>query len=259
MRGGAHRSLSLTAATASIRSALCPHGVLRAGINMSNFLLVSQPQGGPNGEPRGVSPGMAKALADTLGVELEMVTYKNPGLLADAAAADEWDVGLIGAEPARAQLISFTAPYAEIECTYLIPSGSPLKTVSDVDQPGVRVCVSARSAYDLWLTDNLESASLTRTGEPGLLLSRQLFDSGDFDALAGLRPWLLEQAATIEGATVLDGKFTAVQQAIGCVRARADGGASLFLERFVEEAKASGLVAELIAEYAQEGKLSVAP
>ena len=100
------RGLSIPVA-ASVRAALAPSGVLRAGINMSNFLLVSQR--GPQGEPRGVSPGLAQALADTLGVDLELVPYKNPGLLADAALKDEWDVGLIGAEPARAQTISFTA------------------------------------------------------------------------------------------------------------------------------------------------------
>ena len=96
-----------TAVAATVRSALAPTGVLRAGINMSNFLLVSER--GPNGEPRGVSPGMAKALADMLAVDLELIPYKNPGLLADAARRDEWDVGLIGAEPARAEFISFTA------------------------------------------------------------------------------------------------------------------------------------------------------
>lgn len=151
-------------------------------------------------------------------------------------------------------------PYAEIECTYLVPSGSPLQSIGDVDQTGVRVCVSARSAYDLWLTANLERASLTRTEEPGLDRSRAMFDTGEYDALAGLRPWLLDQTKTVEGgAAVLDGKFTAVQQAIGCVRARADGGSSLFLERFVAEAKASGMVGQLIAEFEQDGKLSVAP
>ena len=73
-----------------------------------------------------------------------------------------------------------------------------------------------------------------------------------------MRPWLLGQAETLPGATILDGKFTSVQQAIGAPRARADGGASLFLEQFVQQAKASGLVAELIAKHGQEGKLSVA-
>ena len=166
--------------------ALAPSGVLRAGINLSNFLLVSSR--GPAGEPQGVSPDLALALARALDVPLEPVLYKNPGLLADAATKDEWDVGLIGAEPARAQVISFTAPYAEIEATYLVPSGSALTSIADVDKPGVKICVSARSAYDLWLTKNLKHASLTRTDEPGLELSRKLWDTGEFDVLAGLRP-----------------------------------------------------------------------
>ena len=63
---------------------------------------------------------MAAAVANKLGVGLELVPFKNPGLLADAANKDKWDVGLIGAEPARAAVIAFTAPYCEIEATYLV-------------------------------------------------------------------------------------------------------------------------------------------
>lgn len=180
------------AVSATLRAALAPTGILRAGINLSNFLLVSSR--GPNGEPIGVAPDMAAALAERIGVPLQLVPYANPGLLGDAANSDEWDVGLIGAEPKRAETIAFTAPYAEIEATYMVLPDRDLHTVADVDRPGVRVCVSARAAYDLWLTANLQSASLTRTEEPGLERSRQLFDSGEFDALAGLRPWLLDQA-----------------------------------------------------------------
>jgi polar amino acid transport system substrate-binding protein len=245
-----------TGALASAAAALAPHGVLRAGINLSNFLLVSGR--GHNGEPQGVAPDMAASLSRELGVALEMVPYKNPGLLADAATRDEWDVGLIGAEPARAEVIAFTAPYVEIEATYLVPEGSRLSSLDAVDQPGVKICVSARSAYDLWLSANLKHATLTRTAEPSLDKSRALFDTGEFDVLAGLRPWLLGQAETLPGSTILEGKFTSVQQAIGTPRARADGGATLFLEQFVAQAKASGMVAELIAKHGQEGKLSVA-
>jgi polar amino acid transport system substrate-binding protein len=239
----------------AIASVLAPRGVLRAGINMSNFLLVSSR--GQAGEPIGVSPDMAAALAKQLNVELELVQYKNPGLLADAAPRDEWDVALIGAEPARAEHIHFTQPYAEIEATYLVKEGD-LRDIEDVDQRGVRICVSARSAYDLWLSANLKHATLTRTEEPGLELSRKLFDTGDFAALAGLRPWLLEQATSIEGARVLPGRFTAVQQAIGAPKARCDRDVARFLDAFVSEATASGLVASLIAKHGQEGRLSVA-
>ena len=182
----------MSVVSAAVRAALAPTGILRAGINLSNFLLVSSR--GPNGEPVGVAPDLAAALARRIGVPLQLVPYANPGLLGDAATCDEWDVGLIGAEPKRAETIAFTAPYAEIEATFMVLPDRGLDTVVDVDRPGVRVCVSARAAYDLWLTANLQSASLTRTEEPGLERSRKLFDSGEFDALAGLRPWLLDQA-----------------------------------------------------------------
>ena len=274
--------------SAALRAALAPTGILRAGINLSNFLLVSSR--GPNGEPVGVAPDMAASLARRIRVPLQLVPYANPGLLGDAATRDEWDVGLIGAEPKRAETIAFTAPYAEIEATFMVLPDRGLDTVADVDRPGVRVCVSARAAYDLWLTANLQSASLTRTEEPGLDRSRKLFDSGEFDALAGLRPWLLDQARRLAlsralprasarfrtrararvltgaapsqvetapaGTRVLDGSFTSVQQAIGTPRARGDGGATLFLEQFVAEAKASR-VASLIEKHGQTGRLVV--
>lgn len=82
---------------------------------------------------------------------VELVPYKNPGLLADAAVCDEWDVGLIGAEPQRAAVIAFTQPYVEIQATFLVPAGSALTSVGDVDRTGVRVAVSRRAAYCLWL------------------------------------------------------------------------------------------------------------
>ena len=108
--------------SAEIKAQLAPHGVLRAAINMSNFLLVTGRAA--NGDPEGVSPSMARAIADRLGVPVKYVPFPKPGELADAAEGDVWDIGNIGAEPARAQKIAFTAAYAEIEATYLVPAGS---------------------------------------------------------------------------------------------------------------------------------------
>ena len=240
----------------TVARALAPSGVLRAGINLSNFLLVSSR--GPNGEPQGVAPDMAAALANALDVPIELVPYKNPGLLADAADRDEWAVGLIGAEPQRAAVIAFSQPYVEIQATFLVPAGSPLRAIGDVDRDGVRVAVSRRAAYCLWLENNLRHATLLQTAEPGLDLSRELFLTEKCDALAGLRPWLLtQQAETLPGSTVLDGAFTSVMQSIGVPRGRADGGSSMFIEEFVGQAKASGLVQELIEKHGVAGRLSV--
>ena len=106
---------------------------------------------------------MARAIADRLGVPVKYVPFPKPGELADQAGQDVWDIGLIGAEPARAEKIAFTAAYAEIQATYMVPPGSPLKTIADVDRPGVRIAVAARSAYGLWLERNIAHATLIQS------------------------------------------------------------------------------------------------
>ena len=231
---------------------LAPAGTLRAGINLGNFLLVSGKS--PSGDPEGVAPDMARAIAERLGVKLKLVPFKTPGELADAAGSDVWDIGLIGAEPARAERIAFSAAYAEIEATYLVPAGSALRTIAEVDRPGIRIAVSARSAYDLWLVRNIRQAQLVHAD--GIDAAFNLFVNDKLEALASLRPRLLTDAVKLPGARILDGQFTAVQQAVGTARTNAAGAA--FLRGFVEEAKASGFVASLIARHHVAG-LSVAP
>lgn len=240
-------------ASKEVITQLAPHGVLRAAINMGNFLLVTGKRA--NGDPDGVSPDMAGAIAERLGVPVKYVPFARPGELADAAGTDAWDIGLIGAEPARAEKIDFTAAYVEIEATYLVPGGSPLKSIADVDRAGVRIAVTARSAYDLWLERNIKNATLVRANTGADTLA--MFVNDKLDALAGLRPGLLTDVQKVPGSTILDGQFTAVQQAIGTAKTNASGAA--FLKAFVEEAKSSGLVARLIEKHGVVGRLSVAP
>jgi polar amino acid transport system substrate-binding protein len=240
---------------ADIASELAPSGVLRAGINLSNILLVTGRTA--SGGPVGVAPDMAAAIAERLGLGVTYVTFPSPGELADAAVAPEaesWDIGLIAAEAKRAETIAFSPAYTEIEATYLVPAGSPIKSIEEVDKPGIRIAVSGRSAYDLYLSRTLKHAELVRG--KGLDGTVELFTSEPFDALAGLRPPLMDNLAKLPGARILDGRFTAVQQAIGTQKHKA--AAAAFLKDFVEEAKASGLVAQLIDKHGVTGKLLVA-
>jgi len=235
------------------RADLAPTGVLRAAINLSNFLLVTGKAA--NGDPEGVSPSMAVEVARRLGVEVVYVTFKTPGELADAATEDRWDIGLIGAEPARAVHIDFTAAYSEIEATYLVPPGSNITTVDEVDRPGRHIAVPARAAFELWLTDNIRHAKLHRaTGADGAF---KVFTEHHMDALAGLRAGLGKDAERLPGSRILDGQFAAVQQAIGVRKGRSAGAA--FLREFVEDAKKSGFVGELIKRFGVVGRLGVAP
>ena len=234
------------------KAELAPHGVLRAAINLSNFLLVTGRT--PDGDPVGVAPDMARAIADRLGVPVRYVPFPKPGELADAAGQDVWDIGLIGAEPARAELIEFTPAYVEIQSTYLVPPGSPLQSVDDVDRPGIRIAVAARTAYGLWLDRNIRHAELVHSDT--LDASFEQFEREKLDALAGLQPRLLADVERFPGARILPGQFAAVQQAVGTLRKNQAG--ARFLRDFVREAITSGMVAGLIAKHAVKG-LSVAP
>lgn len=231
-------------------------GTLRAGINLSNPLLVTGKAA--NGDPEGVSPSMAAALAKRLGLAVELVPFPSPGAAADALAEDAWDIILIAEEPQRAETIAFSGVYVEIEATYLVPDGSAIASVDDVDRPGKRIAISARSAYDLYLSRTIRHAELVRA--EGLKAAADLFRDGDaagsFDALAGLRPALIENQKEIAGSRVLDGRFTAVRQSIGTK----PGNTALRAEisAFVAESRAGGLVQTLIDGFGVTGKLTVA-
>jgi polar amino acid transport system substrate-binding protein len=200
---------------------------------------------------------MAAAIAQCLDVTLQRVPYASPALLADAAGRDEWDIGLIGAEPQRAQTIAFTAPYAQIEATYLVPAGSPLTEIAAVDAPGVRIAVTGGTAYGLWLDRNIRHADIQRTAT----MDETLADFRDrrLEALAGLRMRLVGDAAALPGSRLLEGRFMAVQQAIGVPRREDEltEEAVAWLGRFVAAATASGFVAERIRHHGVNG-LSVA-
>ena len=231
---------------------LAPTGVLRVGLNMANFLLVNDTT--DTGEPDGVSPAMARALAEKIGVPVSLVPFKGPGDVADAAADDVWDIANIAAEPERAKTINFSSAYCEIQATYLIPESSPVDTVNAVDAPGNRIAVKGRAAYDLWLTDHLEHATLIREEDHDTAFD--VFRRDSLDALAGLRPKLIEQQQTVPGFKLLNDSFTSVQQSIGCHPVRLEAAA--FIESFVQESIENGLVQSLIDKYQVTGKLSVA-
>ena len=242
----------MIAVTAELRSEFAPSGKLRIGINHSNFLLVNS--GSPHGAPRGVAPDLGAELARRLGLPLEYVSFASAGATAEGAKGGLWDVAFLGAEPQRANEIAFTPAYIEIPVTYLVPAGSKIESLADVDRIGVRVAVSAKSAYDLFLTRTLKNAQLQRA--EGLPAAFAMFKAQGLEALAGLRPGLLADAEKLPGSRLLEGQVTAVQQAIGTPKSREK--AAQYLRVFADDIKASGLVAKAIARHGVRGVI-VAP
>ncbi len=234
------------------RAELAPGGKLRAGINHSNFLIVTP--GSPFGAPKGIAPDLALELGRRAGVAVEFVSFDAAGKLADAVKEAAVDVGFLGNEPQRADVIAFSPAYVELPVTFLVPQGSPIRSLAEVDRPEVRIAVSARSAYDLYLSRNLEHAQLMRA--EGIPASARLFAERKLEALAGLKPGLMAEAQKMPGSRVLEGQITSVQQSIGAPKARR--AAAQFLRDFVEEIKRSGLVARTVEQHGVKG-INVAP
>jgi polar amino acid transport system substrate-binding protein len=234
------------------RKELAPSGKLRIGLNYGNFLLVLKDA--PDGAPRGIAPDLGRELGSRLGVPVEFVKFAQAGQLADAVRDGKCDVGFLGAEPQRAAEIAFTKAYLEIPVTFLVPAGSPIRSIADVDRAGVRIAVSARSAYDLYLSRTLKHAKLVRA--EGIDASYQLFIQERLEVLVGLKPRLVSDAEKLAGSRVLAGQVTGVQQAAGTSKSRSTG--ANYLRDFIEDIQGSGLVASTIERHGVKG-VTVAP
>jgi len=234
------------------RAELAPTGKMRVGINFQNTLLTRKDPA--TGEAGGIAIDLARELGRRLGMPVDIVPYKTAGQLADAIGTGDWDVAFLAADPQRANAIAFTAPYLEIETTYLVPAGSPFRSVADVDREGVRIAVGAKGGPDLALSRSLKHAQLVRA--PTVAAARKQFVTEKLDALAGLRPVLVADARDIPGSRVLEGRFSVVGQAVGTHPNRAAG--AQYLREFVEDIKATGLVARTIEKNGVRG-VSVAP
>jgi polar amino acid transport system substrate-binding protein len=216
---------------------LAPTGTLRAAINFGNPVLARKTA---SGEPAGVSVELARELGKRLGVPVELVFFDAAGKVFEAVKAGAWDIAFLAIDPVRAAEITFTQPYVVIEGTYMIAQNSPVKAIEDVDREGLRVSVGQGSAYDLFLTRALKKATLVRA--PTSAAAIELFaQGGGLDAAAGVKQPLAAFAAANPGFRVIEGRFMVIEQAMATPRGRE--GTHVYLRSFIDEMKASGMVA----------------
>lgn len=238
--------------SSSVRSDLAPTGRLRVGINYGNPVLAARDPG--SGDLRGVAVDLARELGKRLGVPVELVAYDAAGKMVEGLKTGAWDVAFLAIDPGREGEISFTAPYIEIEGTYLVPAGSPLRAIADIDREGVRIALAAGAAYDLFLNRALRNAKLVRAPDPKAAF--ELLVAGKAEALAGVRQTLVANAGQLPGSRVFDERFQAIGQALGMPKGRVAG--AKYLREFIEDVKASGLVAQAIEKAGVRG-ISIAP
>jgi polar amino acid transport system substrate-binding protein len=232
------------AQVAAARASLAPGGTLRVSINYGNAALASR---AADGTLSGVSVDIAHELARRLDVPLAMVPFDAAGKVTAVTTQNVWDVAFLARDPERAKEISFTAAYVVIDGNYVVPGGSPLNSVADVDRDGVRVAISARSAYDLFLTRTLKHAKLVHAGTTPEAVA--LFRAQKLDALAGVKQAMVQVVEADPGLRLITQPFMEINQAMGIVAGRPAGSA--YLDAFVEDIKANGFVAAALKRNGQ--------
>jgi len=233
-------------------SELAPGGKMRAAINFGNPILAARDPA--TGEPKGVSVDLARELGRRLGVAVEFVPFTAAGRVVDAVKTKSWDIAFVAIDPARAVDIAYSPPYVVIEGAYMVRNDSPIRINAEVDRAGNRVVVGRGSAYDLYLTRALKSATIVRSPTSPAVVD--MFMQEKFEVAAGVRQQLELDAKRVPGVRMLEGRFMVINQAMGTPQGRPAG--AKYLNEFVEEMKASGFVDEALKRHRIEGA-AVAP
>jgi len=234
-----------------ISKQLAPTGILRVGINMSNFLLVSGVNS--SGLPKGVSPDLGERIAKELNVPHKLVQYKRPGELADAVNKNQWDIGNIAFEPKRAETIDFTNSYVNIDANFLVRKIDNFKSNEDVSKAKVKIAVAERSAYDLWLSENFKDIELIRASS--IQNSHILFNDRKVNVLAGLKPKLIEELSKNDQVEIIEDPFTFIKQSVGIKKGHPQ--VIEFLNNFISKLINDGFIEQLLKKYKVDKKLSI--
>ena len=225
-----------TVPTPEARQALAPTGKLRVALQLANPLNVIRDSA--SGEMTGVGFDLGKELARRIGVPFEPVLYPSVGALLDSGKSGAWDVAFVGFSPARAEEWDFTGLHLEVEFGYLIPAGSAISTMADVDRPGIRISVQEKSGPDIFFSRTLKNTETVRaSSNPGAL---EALRSGRADVMGSIKPVLFEMSNQLPGSRVLDGRPGIDPHAMAMPKGRDLGVA--YARRFIEDAKSDGLL-----------------
>ena len=245
--------MNLPPPTPDLIPAFTPTGVLRASINLGNPILANRDPS--TGEPFGVSIDLARGFAQWLGVDLALVVFDTAKASVEAVRGEQADIGFFAIDPARSEGMQFTAPYVLIEGSYLVKTDSPLQSNDEVDQASQRVVVGKGSAYDLYLTRELQQAQIVRAPSSPTVVD--VFVAEGHEVAAGVKQQLEADLIRFPGHRLLPGRFMVIQQAMGTFASKG-AAAGAALARYVEHQKASGFVQDALHRHGIQGA-SVAP
>ena len=232
----------------AVRRDLAPSGTIRAALNFGNPVLARRDD---TGSSCGLAVELTEMLAAQLSLPCELICYDSAVAAVEAGLAGAWDLAFVSDEPTRREQLHLTHPYVVLESTYLVRSESHFRTAVDLDREGVRIAVGQGGFYDRHLMRTLHHAQLVRA--PTFQAAVETFLDDGLDAVAGLRQPLADLADQRPGLHVIEGRFAAVGQVIAVPKGRLAG--LRYLNTFVEQVKASGMVGASLRRTADMGRL----
>jgi polar amino acid transport system substrate-binding protein len=222
------------AVSAEVRQALAPSGVLRVGVYPgSPTSWVKDPK---TGESVGIALDLGKGMAKRLDVPVQVVEFDRVAQVLDALKDGKVDMTFTNATAVRAKDMDFTEPLVRLELGYLVIGASPLQSLNEIDQAGMRVGVSQGSSSQGVLTQRFKWAKVVPA--ESLAKAQTLLNTLQIDAFATNKGILFEMSDALPGSRVLSGRWGLENLAIAIPKGREVGRP--FVDNFAKEVTRTG-------------------
>lgn len=222
------------AVSAEVRQALAPSGVLRVGVYPgSPTSWVKDPK---TGESVGIALDLGKGMAKRLDVPVQVVEFDRVAQVLDALKDGKVDMTFTNATAVRAKDMDFTEPLVRLELGYLVIGASPLQSINEIDQAGMRVGVSQGSSSQGVLTQRFKWAKVVPA--ESLAKAQTMLNTLQIDAFATNKGILFEMSDALPGSRVLSGRWGLENLAIAIPKGREVG--LPFVDNFAKEVTRTG-------------------
>jgi polar amino acid transport system substrate-binding protein len=244
---------SLPAKAGTESALLAPTGRLRVGVYPgSPTSMVVDPA---SKQTHGLAYDLGREFAKRLNVPWEYVTFQRVADIVSAIKNGEVDFTVTNATPARSGDVAFSTPVISIELGYLVPAKSSINRPEDIDRSGIRIGVTKGSTSERALPAKFKNAKIVPAESVKLAVG--MLDRGEIDLYATNKPTLFEMSDSMQGARILDGNWGLEHMAVAIPKGR-EGGQP-FVETFVQNVQASGLLDQVQREAGLRGAVKAQP
>src|SRR5215471_1702779 len=143
----------------------------------------------------------ARAYAARVGVPLVIVEHATPPEAIVCLKTGACDLLFLPLDARAAEIGDFSNPIFQFDYTLMVPAGSSIAKVADVDRPGVRIAAARNHASTNELVHQVKQAEFVYAETPDQTFA--LMRDGKADVMASTRLVLLDFSSKLTGARVL--------------------------------------------------------